>query len=147
ENLALWTFLHAARIEISPATITIDLREAKRRMSGIARMRFVEDAEGDEGMSDNLSTISASIQSVYRDWGLRESELEKLRPYFGRADLRAKIRPLEVVRTGRERDPESPRPPRPTTPKATLTLKRGQNHSKAAGGCRLAGNRYMNTAG
>jgi hypothetical protein len=128
ENLALWMFLHAASIESSPPTISIDLREAKRRMSGIARMRFAEDTH--EGMPDDLGTISASIQSVYRAWGLREPELEKLRPYFGReGDLRGKIRPLEVVRTGRERDSEPPRPARPTAPKVTLTLKRGQNRT------------------
>jgi hypothetical protein len=111
ESLALWTFLHAVHIDTSPATITIDLREAKRRMSGITRMRFAEDI--DEGIPAELSTITASVQSVYRAWGLREPELEKLRPYFGRDDLRGKIRPLEVVRTGRERDPEPPRPPPP----------------------------------
>jgi hypothetical protein len=111
-----------------PQAIVIDLREAKRRMSSIIRMGFAEDSEERETTTGDLSLISAPIQSVYRAWDIRARELERARPYFGRdSNLRDKISPFEVVRSGRERDPEPPRPSRPAEEKPTLSLRRGRD--------------------
>jgi len=94
-QLSLWAFLHAVRIGGSPLTLTIDLRELRRRVSSL--MPFGLSETGDPDVEDAVSA-PISVQSIYRSWGLREQELERVRPFFADVRLREKILPLEVRR-------------------------------------------------
>ena len=58
--------------------------------------------EQQEAGAEDLRYVSTELQPVYRAWDVREAELDKVRPYFAEETLRAKIRPLEIVRTAPE---------------------------------------------
>jgi hypothetical protein len=121
-NVAFWTFLHASQVEISPATISIDLNEVRRRAGGVVKVGFYEDVEEPTADDNGLNVMLTSLQTIYRNWKITEAELDRIRPYFGDATLRAKIRPLEIVRPSRPREEQ---PARATAvPRPTLGLKK-----------------------
>jgi hypothetical protein len=123
-NFSLWTLLYSAKVESNPPKITIDLRELRKRASAALTMGFADEQE--ENLPEEFRFLPVPAQGIYRAWGIRESELEKVRPYFTDAALRGKILPLEIVRTARE-DQKLGAPVKPV-PRETLTLrKRGPN--------------------
>ena len=58
--------------------------------------------EKDEVVPEHLRCVSAELQPIYRLWSVRETELDKVRPYFTEQTIRERILPLEIVRTARE---------------------------------------------
>jgi hypothetical protein len=120
-NVAFWTFLYAAQIEISPPVVSIDLQEVRRRAGAVLSLGFFEDRE--EPATADFHMVVAPLQAIYRSWKLSEAELDRIRPYFGDPTLRAKIRPLEIVRSGGPREEQQARPTQ-ATPLPTLSLKR-----------------------
>jgi hypothetical protein len=120
DDFLFWTFLHAAKVENNPLCVIVDLRELRKRAGSVLAISFAE--EQDEGFPANLRCLSATVQQVYRAWDAREAELERVRPYFATEELRAKIRPLEIVRTEREDRAPIAAPAKPLARK-TLSLK------------------------
>jgi hypothetical protein len=101
QNFLLWTFLYAAKeIGSVPPRVVVDLRELRRRAGAALVMGFAD--EQDENLPEETRFLNVSAQGIYRAWGIREADLEKLRPFFTDPGLRSKIRPLEIVRTGRQ---------------------------------------------
>jgi hypothetical protein len=85
-------------------------------------MGFVEDAE--DPSHDELQIMTVPVQSLYREWKVKESELEKIRPYFGENSLaRSKISPLEIVRVGKPKADSEIRPS-PGQSRPVLSLKK-----------------------
>jgi hypothetical protein len=121
ENFAFWTFLYSAKVESNPPKVTIDLRELRKRASSALAMGFAD--EQDENVPEDLRYVSAQVQPIYRAWGVREAELEKLRPFFTEEHLRAKLLPLEIVRTAPEDREKIAAPTKPVA-RPTLTLKK-----------------------
>jgi hypothetical protein len=121
DNLAFWTFLYSAKVESNPPRVTVDLRELRKRAGSALAMGFAD--EQDENVPEDLRYISAEVQPIYRAWGVREAELDKSRPYFSEGHLRAKILPLEIVRTTRE-DREKIAPTKAVARQQPLTLKK-----------------------
>ena len=121
ENLALWTFLHSARIsqdQHGQIVVGLDLREATRRLTPVLRIGFAENSE--DGAPAPL--VAAPVQTIYRAWGVREAELERVRPFFGEEKLWDKIRPLEVEFKASGRSETSERETKPSQPANKLTL-------------------------
>jgi hypothetical protein len=101
KNFVFWAFLCSAK-EVGgvPPRVTIDLKDLRKRANAVLVMALAD--EQDEDLPEETRLLSVPAQSIYRAWDIREAELEKLRPFFTDPVLTAKIRPLEVVRTGRE---------------------------------------------
>jgi hypothetical protein len=95
DDLPLWAFLHATTVSSDPLTLTVDLREFRRRVASVFPMGFADDL--DDHLLEQFRHVSTPLQPIYRHWNLREKELEKVRPYFGDPTIRVKVRPLEVV--------------------------------------------------
>lgn len=123
DNFALWTLLHSAKVESNPPKITIDLRELRKRAGTALAMGFADEQE--ENLPEDSRFLSVPAQAIYRAWGVRESELDKLRPYFTDASLRGKILPLEIVRVAREDRGKIAAPIKPVA-RATLGLKKSR---------------------
>ncbi|WP_271669543.1 NACHT domain-containing protein [Bradyrhizobium sp. CCBAU 51627] len=121
DNFPLWCFLHAAKVEGNPLRVTIDLVELRKRAGFAMPMGFAD--EQDENVPEDARYFSAQVQPIYRSWGVRESELDKIRPFFTDEKVRGRILPLEVVRTARE-DFDKPAASAKSVKKATLKLKR-----------------------
>jgi hypothetical protein len=119
-NLPLWCFLHAAKIDNSPPRLTIDLKELRKRAGVALSMGFAD--EQDENMPEEFRRLMAQMQSVYRAWNIRESELDKIRPFFTDERLREKILPLEIVRMAGQHSVKASTPSK-LNPKPTLSLK------------------------
>jgi hypothetical protein len=100
DNLLFWTFLHSVKVERSPPRLTVDLRELRKRAGAVLTMGFADEQE--EAGAEDLRYVFTELQPVYREWDVREAELDKARPYFAEETLRSKIRPLEIVRAARE---------------------------------------------
>jgi hypothetical protein len=79
--------------------------------------------EQDENLPEEARYLSAQAQPIYRAWDVRESELDKVRPFFTDEHIRAKILPLEITRMARE-DREKPAAPAKPAAKTTLTLRK-----------------------
>lgn len=94
DDLPLWTFLRTAKVMETERQITVDLQEVRRRLNAYLPMGFADEQE--ERPPENFRHIVVPIQAVYREWDIREPNLDRLRSYFGNASLRAKILPLEV---------------------------------------------------
>ena len=124
-NFPLWCFLHAAKVESNPPRVTIDLKELRKRAGLALPMGFADEQE--ENLPEEARYLSVQVQPIYRAWGVRESELDKIRPFFTDETVRAKILPLEIVRTARE-DREKPAEPVKPVTKPTLTLKKRGPH-------------------
>jgi hypothetical protein len=118
-NLPLWVLLWTTKVSKNPLMLTIDFLEVRKRARASLPMGFAD--EPDE--PGNRFNVAMNVQEIYRAWGVRESELDKLRPFFTDEALRAKILPLEIVRTGRE-DREPAKAPTVSTARKTLTLKK-----------------------
>jgi hypothetical protein len=119
--------LHAARVESNPPRIRIDLKELRKRAGQALPMGFAD--EQDENLPDEARYLSVQVQPIYREWGVRESELDKVRPFFTNDALRAKILPLEIVRTVRE-DREVPSATaRSVKKQSILTLGKRSSHN------------------
>jgi hypothetical protein len=132
-HAAFWTFLYAGQINSTPPVVTIDLREVRRRAGSIVTLGFSEDSE--DALPEEQRFLRIPAQAIYRAWDQRERDVERVRPFFGDEALRAKIRPLEIVRTGRTREEPPAAPPVQSTPRQTLTLtKPGAGYSGTKAG-------------
>jgi hypothetical protein len=125
KNFPLWCFLHAAKVESNPPRVTIDLKELRKRAGFALAMGFADEQE--ENMPEEARYISVQAQPIYREWGVRESELDRIRPFFTDENIRGKILPLEIVRTVREDREKLAAPVKPVT-KPTLMLKKRGPH-------------------
>ena len=74
--------------------MVVTLPEIVRRMTQVLRIGLTPDPEFDP--ATRIDELRIPVQSLYRAWNLRESELDRTRPFFGDEDVRAKIRPIEV---------------------------------------------------
>lgn len=120
DNFPLWCFLHAAKVEGNPLRVTVDLVELRKRAGLALPMGFADEQE--ENVPEEARYLTAQVQPIYRSWGVRESELDKIRPFFSDEKVRGKILPLEVVRAARE-DLEKPAALARSIEKPTLKLK------------------------
>jgi hypothetical protein len=120
DNLPLWCFLHATKIEGNPPRLIVDLKELRKRAGMALPMGFAD--EQDE-IPEETGKLSVQIQAVYRAWNIRESELDKIRPFFAEKHLREKILPLEVVRMARQ-DSSTPSTASKVPQKPTFGLKK-----------------------
>lgn len=96
EDLGLWALLHSSSVKRSngDARIVVDLNELTRRLLGVVRLGIVN--ETDKALEPRAASLEVPIQSIYRAWGLREAELERVRPFFSEEILDQKVKPLEV---------------------------------------------------
>ena len=120
-DLRLWSFLSSSEVSSSPPAVKIDLRLLKRKIQSYLAVGFTD--ESDEPAEDALQNISIKAQDIYRAWQIREHEVEKIRPYFGNAAARAKILPLEVVRTQLEPSVRTAEKT-PSKARSTISLKK-----------------------
>lgn len=104
QDLLLWAFLHAGQVKMAPPTVRIDLVELRRRVESVFQFGLAETEDLDA--LDDTFVIEVATQTMYRSWELRESELDRVRPFFTDARVRNRLRPFEVVRKGRPRKVE-----------------------------------------
>jgi hypothetical protein len=112
EDICFWAFLQSGTIELAPPSISADLNLLRRQVGSVVSFGLAEA----EDMRSELGSATSSVQQIYQAWGQRESDLERIRPFFSDPNLRRKILPLEIVVTGRNGGQETPSitPPRPT---------------------------------
>jgi hypothetical protein len=122
KNLALWAFLYSAKIETGPLRVTVDLRELRKRVSSHFPMGFAD--EQDEHLPDDHRHVTVEVQPIYRAWGIRPADLEKVRPFFTDDAVRRKILPLEIVVRAARDDREKLAPPGKPQSRQTLGLKK-----------------------
>jgi hypothetical protein len=123
DDFLFWAFLHSVKVEGSPPGLVIDLRELRKRAGAAMPMGFSD--EKDEVVPEHLRCVSAELQPIYRLWDVRETGLDKVRPYFTEQTIREKIRPLEIVRTATEERSTIAAPAKPVSLPTLRLKKRG----------------------
>lgn len=118
DDLPFWAFLQSCSVSGAPPSISVDTGLLRRHAAATVSFGLAET----EDMRSEGAVVSTTAQQIYRNWDLREPELDRVRPFFTEPDLRQKILPLEVAFTGRTR--ETPRAqPKTASARPTLGLK------------------------
>lgn len=126
KNLPLWAYLCSSKVETGPLRVTVDLKELRKRVNSHLPMGFADDQE--ENLPEDNRYVTVDVQPIYRAWGIRASDLERVRPFFTDETVRRKILPLEVVVRSVREDREKPATPKKVQNRRTLSLnKRGSS--------------------